>query len=310
MLNALIVTPDADTATALERVAQEVGFIRVKKSLVRTLQPYESVRFANADDTDLLFLDFVDPDKMPFNEEAAESLNRHTGVIGFSSSRPEIRHNPLPGLVQGWLPLPVNETGFLRQIIDVTNIIRERTEEQMFAVLPAKAGSGASTVALHLARLLGAKLEKDALLLDADLRSGVLATLLNQRPPAGLREALQSAADLTPAIWNSMILMLPGVHLLANSTSAGQAPLLPHWTDYYKLISFIRQAYSCVVVDLPEAVNDATAEVVRSAEQVLVVTSAEIAALTLAEQRCQELDRAGVRATGSGSCSIGGTATI
>jgi MinD-like ATPase involved in chromosome partitioning or flagellar assembly len=295
MLNALIVSPDAATAASLERIAAEAGFIRVKKSLVRTLQPYESVRMSNADDIDILFLDFVDPDHMPFNEEAAESLNRWTAVIGFSSARPDLHHNPLPGLVQGWLSLPLTESGFLRQVIDVTNIIRERTEEQLFAVLPAKAGSGASTVALHLARLLGERLAKDVLLVDGDLRSGVLATLLNQKPESGLREALRAAADLTPALWNSLILRLPRVHLLASPPARDERPFLPHWTDYYKLIMYIRQAYSSVIIDLPELVNEATAEVVRCAEQVLVVTSAEIASLTLAGQRCAELDRAGVR---------------
>jgi MinD-like ATPase involved in chromosome partitioning or flagellar assembly len=295
MLNALIVSPDAATAASLERIAAEAGFIRVKKSLVRTLQPYESVRLSNADDIDLLFLDFVDPDHMPFNEEAAESLNRWTAVIGFSSARPDLQHNPLPGLVQGWLSLPLTESGFLRQVIDVTNIIRERTEEQLFAVLPAKAGSGASTVALHLARLLGERLAKDVLLVDGDLRSGVLATLLNQKIESGLREALRSAADLTPALWNSLILRLPRVHLLASPPALDDRPFLPHWTDYYKLIMYIRQAYSSVIMDLPELVNEATSEVVRCAEHVLVVTSAEIASLTLAGQRCAELDRAGVR---------------
>lgn len=296
MLNALIVSPDVDTANALTRVASEVGFIRVKKSLVRTLLPYESVRYANSDDIDLLFLDFVDPDRMPFNEESAESLNRWTGVIGFSSARPELSQNPLPHLVQGWLPLPVNETGFLRQVTDVTNIIRERTEEQMFAVLPAKAGSGASTIALHLARMLGSRLDKDVLLVDGDLRSGVLATLLNQKPAQGVVDALRSAADLTPAVWNSIILRLPRIHLLSNALAPEARPFLPHWTDYYKLILYARQIYSSVVVDLPELVNEATAEVVRAAEQVLVVTTAEVASLTLAGQRCEELDRFGVRA--------------
>lgn len=295
MLNALIVTQDPRSAAVLECLAAEAGFIRVKKTVARLLQPYESVRLANSDEIDLLFVDFADPDRMPFNEEAAESLNRWTGVIGFSSARPELRCNPLPGLIQGWLPVPPTDSEFLRQIIDVTGVVRERTQEQLYALLPSKAGCGSSTIAVHVARELGTRLNQDVLLVDADLRSGVLNTMLNQHPESGLQDILRQSADLTPAIWNSMVVMTPRLHLLGSGAKPGAQPYMPHWTDYYKLLHFARRNYKSIVVDLPELVNDATAEVVRAAEHVLVVTSAELAALTLAGQRLVELDRCGVR---------------
>jgi Flp pilus assembly CpaE family ATPase len=45
---------------------------------------------------------------------------------------------------------------------------------------------------------------------------------------------------------------------------------------------------------LPEVVNTATAEIVRTASAVYLVTTPELPSLTLAQQRCQELARWGV----------------
>jgi Flp pilus assembly CpaE family ATPase len=295
MLNALIVTPDERMAAILNAIAANAGFLRVKRTLRHAPLPYELVRAANSDDIDLLFVDFVDADSPPFNSEAAESLNRWTGVIGFSSTMADLDRNPLPHLLQGWLSQPFTERNVLSMVTEVTGILRDRTEDRLVAVLPAKAGSGASTLALHLARAIGEVEERETLLLDGDLRSGVLATLLNQRPAVGLAQLLSMAADITPAVWNTHVMRLPHFHLLGAAAADDVRPPLPHWSDYFKLLRFLRPNYGSIVVDLPELVNEATAEVVRSAEHVLIVTTGEVAALTLASQRCQELEDAGVR---------------
>ena len=52
--------------------------------------------------------------------------------------------------------------------------------------------------------------------------------------------------------------------------------------------------YDLVLVDLPEVINSATAEIVRRARAVYVVSTPEFASLTLSKQRCQELEHWGV----------------
>jgi Flp pilus assembly CpaE family ATPase len=52
--------------------------------------------------------------------------------------------------------------------------------------------------------------------------------------------------------------------------------------------------YDFVLVDLPEVVNPATAETVRTARAVYVVTTPELPSLSLARQRFQELTAWGV----------------
>jgi Flp pilus assembly CpaE family ATPase len=69
---------------------------------------------------------------------------------------------------------------------------------------------------------------------------------------------------------------------------------LPSWLDYYDLMKFVIPKYDRVVVDLPEVVNDATAELVHYALAVYVVCTSELPSLTLAEQRLKELAAKGL----------------
>ena len=62
------------------------------------------------------------------------------------------------------------------------------------------------------------------------------------------------------------------------------------WTDYYNLLRFVQKQYDFVLVDLPEVVDEATAEVVKSARWVFIVCTPEILSLKMAKQRCAELE--------------------
>ena len=80
--------------------------------------------------------------------------------------------------------------------------------------------------------------------------------------------------------------------LLADPTTTRN--VVPTWADHYLLLKFLDSQYDQVVIDLPELVNPATAEVVRSAGSVFVVCTPEIPSLRLADQRCRELSTCGI----------------
>jgi Flp pilus assembly CpaE family ATPase len=78
--------------------------------------------------------------------------------------------------------------------------------------------------------------------------------------------------------------------------TAAKEPI-PTWSDYFQLLRFVLPRYDLVLVDLPEVVNTATAEVVRTARAVYLVTTPELPSLALAQQRFHELARWGVEET-------------
>jgi Flp pilus assembly CpaE family ATPase len=162
----------------------------------------------------------------------------------------------------------------------------------LWAFLPSKAGGGCSTLVLNTAGALQQQLRRDVLVIEADARSGSISMLMDLEPRRPVHEALECAAELTPLEWQKFQAALGGVHILA--ADPAKPGRLPSWADYHHLLRFLENRYTHILVDLPEIVNDATAEVVRRAENVFVVCTTEIPSLKMTDIRCQDLIRRGV----------------
>ncbi|HEV2201907.1 MAG TPA: hypothetical protein VGR73_18975 [Bryobacteraceae bacterium] len=162
----------------------------------------------------------------------------------------------------------------------------------LWAFLPSKAGGGCSTLVLNTAGALQKLSQRDVLVIEADARSGSFSILMDFGPPRPIHEALENAAEMTALEWQKFHVTLGGVHILpADPSKSGHRP---SWTDYYHLLYFLENRYSQILVDLPELVNDATAEVVQRSEGVFVVCTTEVPSLKMADHRCRDLLARGV----------------
>ena len=164
--------------------------------------------------------------------------------------------------------------------------------ENLVAFLPGKAGSGASTVVLQTARMVAHELKQKVLVMEGDLHSGLLSAMLRVQVRSSIRDALADAARPGSMIWQRYITEAGGVDFLL--TNPAMKEPVPSWTHYFQILRFAVPKYDLVMVDLPEVVNTATAEVVRRARAVYVVSTPEFASLKLAQQRCHELENWGV----------------
>ena len=161
------------------------------------------------------------------------------------------------------------------------------THQNILAFMPAKAGSGCSTVTLHMAAAI-AGMGKKVLLVECDRRSGPLSIMLNVEHHAGLPEALEHHGELSPLEWRQVTVQIQQMDLLlANPTRQSR---LASWADYYQLLLFAQKQYDYIVVDLPEVVNRATAEFVRNARAVFIVCEPDMASVKLARLRRTELE--------------------
>jgi pilus assembly protein CpaE len=70
----------------------------------------------------------------------------------------------------------------------------------------------------------------------------------------------------------------------------GRRGPLPTWAQFYQLLRFVQSRYEFVLADLPEVVNEATAEVVRNARGVVIVCTPELPSIKMAAIRCAELE--------------------
>lgn len=169
---------------------------------------------------------------------------------------------------------------------------------RVYAFVPAKAGSGASTVAWNTALAAQKAQGGKVLLMEADLRAGAMSYLLKP-PPAGSTHgstqlALQAANEGDEHAARMSLIGLDGVDVLVSSREAMDP--VPRWDAFYHLLAIMRPRYDLILVDLPEIVNPGSSELVRSAGIVFVVSTPELLPLKLAEDRCRDLENWGVPA--------------
>ncbi len=110
---------------------------------------------------------------------------------------------------------------------------------------------------------------------------------MDTKPRVPLIDALQNSAELDYSLWLKYVITANATDFLL-ADRVKKAPL-PSWMHYHQLLRFAVGRYEEIIVDLPEVVNEATDEIVQSAQWTFVVCTPELASLTLAGQRLQEL---------------------
>jgi len=298
MLSLALFTPDADAAYVIDQLAAESN----QFNMVITETPIPPVEALITSlrrfDPEVILLDvsaWSEHDRTAGDRNDVVGLARHIQasdlrgvVIGFRKSwnlweQAEFEAAGVRDLLhQPFTSLDLEKTAYeaLHREHPVTN-------QNILAFLPAKAGGGCSVVTLNTAAALANQLHQKVLLLEADRRSGALALMLNLEPDRGLPHALENASLMSAIAWQEQYVEAFGMHiLLAEPHHRGPNP---QWADYYQLLRFVHKLYDFVLVDLPELVNEASAEVVRCARGVFVVATPELPSLHMARQRCAEL---------------------
>ena len=161
---------------------------------------------------------------------------------------------------------------------------------RMISLLPAGGGSGASTVALHLAAAVARLTKRRVLFLDWDFHCGTSAFRLRQKPEFTLGDAMQRGGSLDE-FWDQLVCSVKGMDLLA-------APLPDRVTaeDVGRIPSVVgsaRRNYEWVISDLPPAVHGSEPVLLES-EAVYIVCTPDVISLHLARRRFDEIRRLGV----------------
>jgi pilus assembly protein CpaE len=287
MFSAILLAHNDSSRGVIEDLAQESRQVSMERVLYRFPQPHELTKLLNAIQPDLVFLDLSEWEIAMEAAAYMREIAPHTATVGFGAGwGAEQEQQCAAAGLSALLVSPVTLPRFQESVERAIQKVRGGIQENLIAFLPAKAGSGATTLALNTAGYLAAAGRK-VLLIDADLNSGVIALLLDHKHSYTLRDALAESKTLDYSSWSRFVTRKLDVDLLL-SEHKRRLPL-PSWASYHHLLDFAAPRYDHVLVDLPEVVNDATVETVRRAKQVFVVCTPELASLALAPQRCEEL---------------------
>ena len=190
----------------------------------------------------------------------------------------------------------------LRKAVERRAEVRPRPREnsrppgKVLGFLSAKGGSGASTIACHLAAELGrvsAQRAEHSLLADLDLQSGIVGFLMKVKSPYSVLDAVQNLHRLDVSYWNALVSAeWPGLEIIA--APSGYLPKDPvSGESLGKVLTFVRAHYAWTVVDLGCTLNMATITVLDEIDDIFLVTTLEVPSLHQAKQAVQTLINAG-----------------
>ncbi len=290
MFSAVIISTDPIRREVIQGACFESSQIMVSRVFDRFLFPYEFRQVMNRVGPDIIFLDLTNSDEALACAAEIGACHPKTILIGFGV-HPRPREAGVFTELFPYVPEPV---AFAAMIERAVCKIRGNVIENLFAFLPGKAGSGCSTAVMNTAGMMAATLKRKVLVVDGDLRSGVLALLLNCTPEYSTQDALVAAGDQDRFRLNDCIVREHDVDWLLASHLGKQPPQPPLWNQYFRLLELLQPRYDSILVDLPELINPASIETVRRAKRVFTVCTPELPSLKLARRRCAELIEWGI----------------
>ena len=294
MIRLALLTSNVTAADAIELMAQDAGIFDLVHRSSAVAATDSEVRKLCSTDPDVILLEISDWPRM---SQVAAQLNRESrrgAVVGFRGewSAEEQKSFAESGIIE-LLHEPFSPTDLERAAHNAVHRRQPLTHQNILAFLPSKAGSGCTTVALNTAAALANDLDQRTLLVEADRRSGILSILLDVESRGGLAEVL-ARSTLSGVEWSQHIQSIGKLDLLlANPFKPGP---LPSWVNYYQMLLFAQKQYDFILVDHPEVVNPATAELLNAAQRIFIVCEPELASLKLVPLRRAELESCGVSA--------------
>ncbi|MFN0168722.1 MAG: CpaE family protein [Bryobacteraceae bacterium] len=300
MLSAIIVGSEGSSTRFLREVCAEFRDVCIYKTLDFGAREYDLTSALNSYSPDVVFLDVSDPGSHKFetvlaNLENLLLVHSETAVVAFADRRDERLEVTLEGRLLGPMLVPPFNADEL-EVAVVSALERKRRRGgrcRVASFLPAKGGSGSTTVALNVAGCLANRLERKTLLIEADVHSGTLSLLLNLQPQQFLSNAMDSPAALTDNGWAKLVCRNHGFDILP--ASGAPRPARSSRWDYYRLLKFARERYDFVLVDLSDLIDEATEAVISESDHCYLVSTPDVPTLKMVGRRLWDLEVRSVR---------------
>ena len=150
----------------------------------------------------------------------------------------------------------------------------------MTAVIGARGGAGASTIATSVAWLMGERAQRSTALLDLDVHFGTGALSLDLEPGRGLTDAIENPSRIDGLfIERAMVKASEKLAILSAEAPINQ-PMLTDGAAFYQLQEEMRGAFECTVIDLPRGMLVQHPHLMNDVQATVLVTE-----LTLASAR-------------------------
>ena len=169
----------------------------------------------------------------------------------------------------------------------------DRPEGRLVAVLAPSGGAGSSTIATSLA-VLTAKTLGTVALVDMKLETGDLAALLDLKSTYSLADLSKNLDRLDEVLLRRTLVEHPsGVHLLGSPRALADVDVVTP-EGVRRAIGLARSTFPAVMVDLDHRFGQEQMEVLRQADEILVVLRLDFTSLKNTTRFLDHLDGLGI----------------
>lgn len=213
-------------------------------------------------------------------EELAQYCDAGTKVVVLGKLNDIVLYRQLIAHgVSEYLVAPFGVVDFVQAMSQLFNVPGAKPLGRVIAVVGAKGGVGASTVAHNLAWSLASVTKMATIIADFDLAFGTAGLDYNQDPPQGVAEAV-FAPERVDAVLVDRLLSKCGDHLSLLAAPATLDRVLDFAeASFDSLIDAMRASTPWIVVDVPHLWSGWARRILVSADEVIVIASPDLANL-------------------------------
>lgn len=301
MLAVAVISPDRATQDAVAEALQHHPNVKVFWTISEYPSPTELTRLREIDGSSaIVFLDYTEPIRA---KSIAAELDRGYPTLSVvamhpSPGRSELLELMLAG-IREVMSLPLSAPEVLQAFNRANRRLNRDKDADMensniFAFLPARPGSGATTLAAHSAAAVARIGQLRTLLIDFDLRMGMTSFLFKLQGERCVLDALDlcSQGRLDDDLWRGLTNTRGPLEILGSASldfsreqRTGSAAVL---------LNFVKSRYNTVCVDLPGEMLDHEVQTLHRAKEIFLVCTPEIGTLHMARKKAEACESLGV----------------
>jgi len=181
--------------------------------------------------------------------------------------------------VSDYVIAPVNAIDVVRSICGLFSAPEAKAVGRIIAIVGAKGGVGASTVAHNVAWAIARDLALDSVVIDLDLAFGTAGLDYNQDPVQGIANAVYSPERLDTAVMDRLLSKCTD-HLSLLAAPATLERVYDFGADAFdSIFDTLRMTTPCIVLDVPHQWSGWTKRALVGADDILIVAEPDLANL-------------------------------
>ncbi|MBI5265355.1 MAG: CtpF protein [Bradyrhizobium sp.] len=181
--------------------------------------------------------------------------------------------------VSDYVLAPVTALDVVRSICSLFSAPEAKAVGRILAIVGAKGGVGASTIAHNVAWAVARDLAMDSVVADLDLAFGTAGLDYNQDPPQGIADAVFSPDRVDTAFVDRLLSKCTD-HLSLLAAPATLDRVYDFGMDAFDAIfDTLRTTMPCVVLDVPHQWSGWTKRALIGADDILIVAAPDLANL-------------------------------